>query len=282
MYDKEMIVIDTAWMIRNDGRPFPIKHHIYADPEDGEDILCAGEWLYLHTICMQTRIMILRMLVLWTKLEGEGVFSYHRLLAYAEENAGFFPTVSFIKSIEKPLADLNHMMSVILSEDDESRLEKYYEMTLDQLNQEFLRARYGGMYDTEDGCKDIIFRISSAGFDWYPIIYCFVKNCSLPIETVTIVRDAEATGMNNARYRCSDGSALYDRMPIDKFLSEKKNGLPKHHLYIMRGGVKPEDRSLYAKLYEGKSIVDVMQVTEEKSVRTKLNKLREEENRLVT
>jgi hypothetical protein len=30
--------MDTAWMLRNDGKPFPVEHHIYADPEDPEDI----------------------------------------------------------------------------------------------------------------------------------------------------------------------------------------------------------------------------------------------------
>lgn len=51
-----------------------------------------------------------------------------------------------------------------------------------KLNQKFLRVRYGGMYYTNTISKEMIFHISSIGFNWYNIIYKFVKNALYQIE----------------------------------------------------------------------------------------------------
>jgi len=87
---------------------------------------------------------------------------------------------------------------------------------VDTLNQRFLRARYGGRYDTAPGCRDMYFRISSVGFDWFPIIRDFVKNYVDPIETVTVVRDFESTGCE--KYYVDSNNCPYNKMPVSVFL----------------------------------------------------------------
>lgn len=65
------------------------------------------------------------------------------------------------------------------------------------------------------------------GFDWYPTICRFVRQTKLYTKTVTIVRDAESTGMGNACYLSLDGINRYDKMPKAVFLQEAKDGMGK-------------------------------------------------------
>jgi hypothetical protein len=93
-----------------------------------------------------------------------------------------------------------------------------------ELNQVFMRARFGGR--GTELCRDMCFRISSVGFNWFNIIYDFVseKKDELGIETVTIMRDLEGIG-SKAFYRNAKG-AVYDKMAVDAFLSEGRREKP--------------------------------------------------------
>jgi len=272
--------MDTAWMIRNDAKPVPITHHIYADPEDEEDILCAAAWLYQNTAGDKIKYMIIRLFVLWARLNGgyrKNVFEY--LTEYAIENKGFFPSKDFFSLIKTQLECLDRRMLQYPTEED---IREYLDIVLLQLNQEFLRARYGGMYDTEKGNQDMIFRISSVGFDWYPIIAAFVRYSNVKIETVTIVRDAESTGMNNARYKMADGNGFYEKIPLSLFLKEYDSSEGTHHLYFMKGAVKPNERQIYGGLYEGQDIVNIIKTFGYKSFKKKVDWLARKENELVS
>ena len=104
----------------------------------------------------------------------------------------------------------------------------------------FIRARYGGMYDTVPGCRDMYFRVSKIDpyewhtttvrfdkrtamtysrrhFDWYRVIYDFVEKRADTIDTVTIVRDFESTQSDDV-FTDSDGRP-FDKMPIRVFLT---------------------------------------------------------------
>ena len=89
-----------------------------------------------------------------------------------------------------------------------------------ELNQEFLRARYGGLYDTDPASREMFFRISSAVFDWYPIIRDFVEKADFFIESVTIVRDAEGAGGKNRPYKRLNVQGIYRELPLTDFLAE--------------------------------------------------------------
>ena len=91
----------------------------------------------------------------------------------------------------------------------------------DSLNQRFLRARYGGKKNTVPGCKDMYFRISSVGYNWFPIIRDFVEKHPDPIETVTIIKDYESTGCE--KYYMDFDNHPYNKMPLVNFMSGQCN-----------------------------------------------------------
>lgn len=69
----------------------------------------------------------------------------------------------------------------------------------------------------------MFFRISSAVFDWYPIIRDFVEKADFSIESVTIVRDAEGAGGKNRPYRRLNGQGICRKLPLADFLAEADN-----------------------------------------------------------
>ena len=271
----------TAWMVRNDGKPFAVDHHTYADPEDPEDILRASEWIYQNTASQTVQARIVQMMLLWARTLRRERPAYEVLLEYARDNEGFFPSQDFIHQIQDRLHAMEEReprrKKMMPEEEIRDWFHDLAERLLWQLSQEFLRVRYGGMYDTEKGCKDMIFRISSVGFDWYPVICRMVRTTPLEVETVTIVRDAESTGMGNARYFTADGKARYDRMPKEDFLAEACSGNgSKNHLFVLEGTEDPGRRTCLAGLYEGRSVYEIHGLTV-----GFLESLMERENRLV-
>lgn len=76
-----------------------------------------------------------------------------------------------------------------------------------------MRVRYGGMFNSSATSKELVFRISSVGFNWFNIIYVFVADHKREVQSVTIVKDEEATGYENYFYKYK--GEVYDRMPID-------------------------------------------------------------------
>lgn len=204
----------TAWMIRNDGETFPVIQHIYANSKEPDETLAAAEWLYQNTGNTNTKKLILETIALWgNEILGANNDNFIPMI-HKEINSKpyHFLSIDFIKSIFPKL----DMAAV-----DNMKLHILFEEVKKELNQEFLRARYGGMYYTNHISKEMVFRISSIGFNWYDIIYKFVKNASFRIENITIVRDEESTGIQNGFYRTSMNEAeCYNQLPIDVFYRE--------------------------------------------------------------
>jgi hypothetical protein len=96
------------------------------------------------------------------------------------------------------------------------------------------------MYNTVAGCRDMYFRIAKIDpynwlptrvrfddrtsmeyrkrhFNWYPVIYDFVEKRTAVIDTVTIIRDYEAT--NSDDFFTDSKKRPFDKMPIRVFLS---------------------------------------------------------------
>lgn len=67
-------------------------------------------------------------------------------------------------------------------------------LVIEALNDEFLRARLGGMYDTVEDCRDMFFRVSGSGFDWTAVIKRFVRENAVRIDNITVLWDYESTG----------------------------------------------------------------------------------------
>lgn len=200
--------MNNAYMIRNDGKLFPVAVHLYGNPEDIEETLGMTEWLYTATNEASTRAAIVDLWASYaayldpdvTKTEIAQTLIYHlKHLPYKVASPAFINSLPFESA---------HVYS---------DLPAFNRTVCDMLNQEFLRARYGGMYDTSAGDRAMYFRISSTGFDWFPIIWAFVYDNRRQIDSVTVVKDPEATGVDN-RYLVHGGTKI-DRVPTEEFIN---------------------------------------------------------------
>ena len=228
--------MDNAYMIRNDGKAIPVISHIYGS-ENIYETLFAAEWLYKNTKNNTTKNLVLDFIVLYGRTLGNDDI-VQQILNDIKSNPYKFLSVDFIKNISDLLrhvyvsdidGDLNDLMSLVNYE----------------LNQEFLRARYGGMYNTLSNSREMVFRVSSIGFNWFNIIYEFVYDNKSIIDFVTIVRDEESTGMSNYYYK--HGNKIFNKLPIDEFITI--NGNP-----IVEKFSRLQNNRYYDLLSEGKSI----------------------------
>lgn len=206
--------MSTAWMIRNDGAAFPCVCHTYGnwDMQEIEETLSAAQWLYEHTAKDATRKLCMELIYNWAaQLSTEETGILETIYQIIDSRPYRFLSKEFIaahagelrrSNWERPLAAMNEEVNL-------------------ELNQEFLRARYGGLYDTDPTSREMFFRISSTAFDWYPIIRDFVEKADLLIESITIVRDAEGTGGKNQPYRTLNGQSVYRQYPLQDFLAER-------------------------------------------------------------
>lgn len=135
----------TAWMIRRDGSIFPVVQHIYGNPEDVEETLFAAEWLYERTRRKQTRKDIKEFIRIWK-------------LQFAKETNG-----EELKNQICGTMDING----------------YCRQVALDLNEEFIRVRFGGKYHTEPGNRKLYFRVSSENYNWSRVMDEF-SNRSYP------------------------------------------------------------------------------------------------------
>ena len=99
---------------------------------------------------------------------------------------------------------------------DEKELYSILEWTNAETNQEFCRVRtsnikFGG------NSEDIYFRISSIGFNWFPLIWNTVYKNKECITTITISRDGSARDFNQKECYKIKGLQI-DHLPIEQFL----------------------------------------------------------------
>ena len=196
-------------MIRNDGVEFPVKVHIYGSYDDDyEETVYAAEWLYSHTQHEDIKKLIIQFIASWMLFgEPEARIDYmiKDTLDYLEQAGYRIVTPEFIKLHEKELVN---------AEDVE--LEEANKLIVNCLDNEFLRARFGGMYDTSHSSKEMVFRVSSVGFNWFNIIWTFVYNHRNEIESVTVVRDSEST---HDDYFYSHNGVELNMLPVNDFIN---------------------------------------------------------------
>lgn len=203
---------EHAWMIRNDGVAVPCIQHIYANTAEPDETLYAAQWLYQNTRNEQNKFHCLQLIKSYGLTLGRNNF-FNAILNDITAKPYIFLTAPFIRSIHTELEKATHGDVNTLS----VAVEK-------NLNQEFLRARYGGLYHTDKQNKGMYFRISSENFNWYSHIYDFLKCRQDAIKTVTIVRDEESTGIADYFYTAPNGQ-LYDALPLSLFWSFGKHNL---------------------------------------------------------
>lgn len=201
-----MEYIPTAWMLRNDGVAIPCIQHIYANVNELDETLYAAEWLYKNTTSEKARETVLRQILSYG-LMLDGKMPVEALKKDIRNKPYVFITEDFIDSISFSITKYHS--------GDISELSKNVEI---MLNREFTRTRYGGIYNTIRGNKDLYFRISADNFEWIEIFRKFIENFNGHIETVTVVRDEESTGDINTFYKTKSGEFI-NKMPLSEFMN---------------------------------------------------------------
>lgn len=204
----------TAWMIRNDRTAIPCVCHTYGnwDVQEIEETLSAAQWLYEYTAKDATQKLCMELIYAWAEQLSTAKTGILDTIFQTIDNRPYrFLSKEFISAHTEELKKPVYEQSLESLNED---------LNLD-LNQEFLRARYGGLYDTDPDSHEMFFRISSTAFDWYSIIRDFVERSPFPIESITIVRDAESTGGGNRAYWTLNGQGVYRQLPLQDFLAEQ-------------------------------------------------------------
>ena len=196
---------ENAFMIRNDGKVFQMLQHVYGSNEEIDETLYAAEWLYSATGKDKTKKLIIDLIASWgysLNYDGDIVQKIHTDI----DSKGYkFLSHEFIDSISK-------LILIAAPHEDYMALN---DLVVNELNQEFLRARYGGMYNSAVGNRELVFRVSSVGFNWFNIIFNFVYDHKNLISTVTIVKDEESTGFDDVYSH--DGKKIF-QMPVEEFI----------------------------------------------------------------
>ena len=172
---------DTKWMIRRDGRAFSCSDFVYCDTKDTEEALMAAQWLYRHTASEKTKNTVLRLFKTYGQLQSCYRDSVTSLLIDIASREDDFLDPVFIRSIAgkirtAPMGKLSDLISAVDT----------------ALNEEFLRtACLEGAGD-----KDFQMRVSSFGFDWFPVIRHFLShpNRREGVSSVSVVREERCAG----------------------------------------------------------------------------------------
>lgn len=196
-----------AYMLRNDGKAFPCRVHYYGNPTVDfiHETLYAAEWLYNHTNHNDVKTNIMSL-----------IKSYMIDCDFNDVD----DLIEYLSSDDVPYVCLTeefldqHYKEIMKSPAGDT--ENLNTLICDELNQEFCRVRFGGMYNTDKSSNECVFRISSVNFNWFNIIYMFVADHRSRIDSVTICKDEESSGYSDYFYK-HRGETFY-RMPIDEFM----------------------------------------------------------------
>lgn len=177
---------EKAWMVRTDGEAFSCICHIYGDSDDIEETLYAAEWLYGHTANAKTKDLCLRLFKTYGMSLSEHRNCVRNILLQIKKTPYRFLDYDFVLGIADEIQNAA-----------DGNLPELNLQVNHALNNEFMRVRYGGMYDSEDDNRDLFFRLSNDGLltpKWKEIIRTIVEEHKADIDEVIIVSDEESTG----------------------------------------------------------------------------------------
>jgi len=215
-----MVAQPTAWMIRNDGAQIPVAAHVYADKDEPDELLALAYFLWEND--PPSRGIVREFLDGWA-FEALGgrlssrTFVRDEVVGAAKAYLAAKPYRICPEDFAEIISDSAALLRWRGNDEYIERQRVNGGRMINTLNQRFLRARYGGRYNTVPGCRDAFFRVSSLGFDWFPIIRAFVVWRAGSIDTVTIVRDLESTGCE--KYYADSAGHAYHGMPTADFLA---------------------------------------------------------------
>lgn len=215
----------TPYMLRRDGKLFEcgVRHPYirqtergYVPPEDLPDNLCEITidkaikrgfnsilWLYQHTADPDTK---------------QDIGELFKALVNAVELDNSIKN-KILDIIDDNYKNFNYTLQGIVA--------MIFKIN-DELNDEFLRVRMSSPYWGGEG-NSIYFRVSSTGFNWFPIIWKVVYSNRQLIGSVNIVTDIIA--LSQEKYYSHNGSIIKD-MPIDEFLTLPGNPIVEKYLPV--------------------------------------------------
>lgn len=177
---------EKAWMVRDDGESFPCVCHIYGCYDDVEETLYATQWLYIHTKNEQTKKKCIKFFKTYGASLSKHRNSVRSILLKIKETDYNFLDYKFIFNLTD---EINNTPA--------GDLFTLNEQIIHSLNNEFMRVRYGGMYDSDDDNRDLYFRLSNSGLltpKWKNIIEKIITENTKFIDKTIIVSDLESTG----------------------------------------------------------------------------------------
>ncbi len=197
----------TAWMLRQDGKAFPVDYHLYSVDDDdlSSEVTIA---FFLIKTNSKDQWFAREVIDYWLALLIEDHVRYNNtpeeIISIMKEQIKNFPDkfhypleVDEIIQIHREECSYNTFDELYDFLDDfnyHSNISNIQEKIKLSLNQQFCRVRYGGMYNTEVKNNNLWFRISSACFNWYDAIKNFIIELEkdLLLDKVTICRDNES------------------------------------------------------------------------------------------
>ena len=229
-----------AWMIRNDGLVVPLKVcHVYGDYDKAyenidEENTHVASFLYKYGKNKEIVKKYFTIYFAYQFLTNGITQNFESFIG--ELNTKFHEDI--IDEAETNLVDLYNTYKDDVMLDHLPSVEEIKEINKninDELNETFLRARYGGKYD-DLGTSDMYFRISSvcnwtgsSVFSWADIIYHFVSvarhmACTakqrLKIETVTVINDLQSLG-NESVYSTSKNTPIF-HLPVSDYFTDER------------------------------------------------------------
>lgn len=236
--------MNKAWHLRQDGKAFPVKVHIYCMGDEDLSSEAEAAAFIINTNSQDINVAEYT-LDAWMALLIEQEVSYDADELAIEEaiksELGKLPykfqyplSVDTLVSIHKKQKNYNDVDTLYEFTDKvRDSIFDVQENIRRSINQQFCRVRYGGQYNSLAGNNEIWFRVSSVGYNWANTIYEYTSSIkrSYNIQSISICRDAESDegfdSNNEYFYKAKDGT-LYQHMPIDEFLREEHE----HSMYF--------------------------------------------------
>jgi hypothetical protein len=164
----------TAWMINNDGTATPVKQHVYGSADDLDENMSAACFLYEHADMDLLRFTISGCYYVWA---ASVVYRHFKDKEIPEEYDWREGLQRAVDSLPYKVLDwgvtvpdvllVSHIITFDHTGTEQyptlaSVIAKFKEKYADytgqevnrELNQAFIRARFGGRYDTEPNCHD--------------------------------------------------------------------------------------------------------------------------------
>lgn len=200
----------TPYMLRNDGSIIKcgrMHPYIMKDAETVDEIIRDGidldalYWFYKNTGKERTRKNIRAVANYF--IDRFGIDPKFSISIYDNEDTDY----------DFGIDDTTYMPGL-------GEINSFVEITNNDTNQEFCRVRtsdklWGG------SSKDIYFRISSVGFNWFPTIWEFVYKNKNQIDTITVCKDSSVFGGSFEPYKI--GSDELYLIPVDDFIMSSGN-----------------------------------------------------------